>query len=199
MDPKFQTSFIPKKPISEPTTSSSISLFLLLSIIVFLISLGIAGYIYLEKKSLVNEITTEQEVIQKNKSSFDSNTIENILKLNSRISVAQALLNNHVSIAPVFDFLSKETLKNVRFKSFVFSNNIKDSSGNSGIGISLSGIAQSWETLAAQANEFGKEITKTTIREPKVSSFNLNPDGTVSFTFTALINPGAISFSNPNK
>ena len=195
MDPKFQTSFIPKKPMVETATyRSGISLFLLLSIIVFLVTLGIAAWVYIEKQSLISNIRSEQEIIKHNKSSFDSDTIESIVALNSRIKVAQTLLDNHVSITPIFSFLQDRTLKNVRFKNFTFSNDTKSGTGENGVGISLSGVAGSWETLASEADEFGKPEWKKIIREPKVSSFNLNSDGSVSFNFSALVNPEYISY-----
>ncbi len=197
MDPKFQTSFIPKKAISESAPRASISLFLLVSIIIFLATLGVSGYVYLEKSSLSNQIIAEQDIIKKNKGSFDTNTIESILTLNSRILTADKLLASHVSVTPVFDFLSRSTLKNVRFKSFTFTNNFTSSSGAKGLGIQLSGDAKSWETLASQADEFGKADWKKKISEPKVSSFSLNPDGSVSFTFSAFVQPELISYTQP--
>ncbi len=194
MDPKFQTSFIPKRPIAEAAPHSSVSIFVLISIIIFLATLGVSGYVYLEKKSLINQIAEEQQVIQKNKNSFDPTTIESILILNSRITAADKLLKNHVAVSPVFDFLASRTLKNVRFKSFSFSNSFRNSDGEAGLGIQLSGDAKSWETLASQADEFGKQDLKKNIREPKVSSFNLNADGSVSFTFSTFIQPEFISY-----
>ncbi len=196
MDPKFQTSFIPKKPIAESAPRASISLFLLISIIIFLATLGVSGYVFLEKKNLVNQIGAEQKVIQKNKSSFDTGTIESILTLNSRILTADKLLKNHISVTPIFDFLTERTLKNVQFKSFTFTNNFTNTTGEKGLGIQLGGQAKSWETLASQADEFGKADLKKKISEPKVSSFSLNSDGSVSFNFTAFIQPELISFIN---
>ncbi len=198
MDPKFQTSFIPKKPMTETTyrSSAGISLFLLLSIIIFLVTLGVSGYVYLEKQSLVKNIISEQDLIKQNKGSFDSDTIESIVTLDSRIVTANQILANHVAVSPIFNFLSQRTLKNVRFKNFNFTNNIKSQSGSNGIGISMSGTAQSWETLASQADEFGKPDWRKIIHEPKISSFSLNPDGSVSFIFSALIDPQFISYEN---
>jgi hypothetical protein len=194
MDPKFQTSFIPKKAMAETTYRSGISLFMLLSIIIFLVTLGIAGYVYLEKQSLVKNILYEQDLIKQNKGSFNSGTIENIVTLDSRINTATVLLHNHIAVTPIFDLLSKRTLKNVRFKDFTFTNNLKSQSGTSGLGISMSGTALSWETLASQADEFGKQDLKYIIQEPKVSSFSLNSDGSVSFIFSALIDPSFLSY-----
>src|ERR1035437_8359755 len=118
METKYQTSFIPKKPVAsveQRKSSTGMSLFMLISIILFLISLGLAGYILLEKKLLIQEIGTDQETITKNKGNFtsDSNTIESLVLLNSRINVAEGLLGKHVAVSPIFDFLQQTTLKSV--------------------------------------------------------------------------------------
>lgn len=160
VETKFQTSFIPKKPLVQdsPSSGGGMSLFLLISILVFLTSLGIAGYVFLENQYLIQQITSEQAIITKNKSSFDTVTIDNIVSLNSRITIAQALLNKHVAVSPVFAFLQKATLQNVRFKDFTFNANGKDANGNNMIAIQMSGQARDFQTVASQADQFGKQI-----------------------------------------
>jgi hypothetical protein len=196
MDTKFQTSFIPKKMAQTQERKSSVSLFLLISIIIFLIALGLTAFVFLEKQTLKTSIASEQDIIKKNINSFEPATIENIVELNSRISVANTLLKNHVAVSPIFDFLQGRTLKNVRFKNFNFSQASKDTSGVSGVQITMAGQSRDWATLASQADEFGKSDWKKIIQEPKISNFNLNADGSVSFTFTAFINPEFLVYKN---
>ncbi len=196
MDPKFQTSFIPKKVMSEPTYRTGISLFLLLSIIIFLITLGISGWVYLEKQALMKNIEETKQTINDNKNSFDPDTIQDIVSLNSRIITAESLLKKHITVAPIFSFLQDHTLKNVRFKSFSFTNDGKNIEGENSVSISLGGQAATWETLASQADEFGKQEYRKIIHEPKVSSFSLNPDGGVSFSFSAFVQPEFISYES---
>jgi len=197
MDPKIQTSFIPKKPTTFDTRPrSSIGLFLLVSIIIFLIALGVTVFVYLEKQMLITNIGSEKEIIKKNIESFEPTTIENIVELNSRINTTNQLLKNHVVISPIFNFLEGRTLKDVRFKNFNFSQSSANASGGSGVQISMSGQSKDWESLASQADEFGKADWKKIIQEPKVSSFSLNSDGSVSFLFTAFINPEFLVYEN---
>jgi len=199
MDTKFQTSFIPKAPIMQAkTTKSSISFFLLISIIIFLVSLGLAAWVYLEKNYLIQQITSEQKTITTNKSGLvsDSNTVESIIDLNNRINIGKDLLSHHVAISPIFAFLQQVTLKNVRFNSFTFSSASKDSNGNTIVGIQLAGVAQDWESVASQADEFDMPAWKNIINDPKISNFGLNQDGSVSFSFSATINPQFLSYTN---
>jgi len=196
MDPKFQTSFIPKKPVLGTRPHAPISLFLLVSMLAFFVTVGIGGYVFLEKKLLIQQITSEQTQITQNKNGLisDEATIENIVELNNRIAVAGTLLNNHVAIEPIFNFLQQATLPNVRFTNFSFTTNA--GSGNAGptVQVLLSGLARDWETVASQADEFALPDWKNIISQPKISDLSLNADGSVSFSFSATVNPSQLSY-----
>jgi len=199
MDTKFQTSFIPKAPIVQARKAKSgISFFLLVSIIIFFVSLGLGAWVFLEKKILIQEITSEQATITQNKNGLisDSNTVESIIDLDNRINVAKALLANHVSISPIFAFLQQVTLQDVRFNSFTFSSAGKDANGNDTVGVEMTGVARDWESVASQADEFDLPDWKNIISEPKLSGFSLNADGSVAFSFSATINPQFLLYAN---
>jgi hypothetical protein len=197
METKFQTSFIPKKPIiQENKINSGVSLFLLLSIVIFLIASGIAGWIFLEKKLLIGKINTEKENINKNTDSLnkDSVSIENFVQLNTRIETSKNLLSKHISVSPTFGFLSNLVLKNVRFNSFVFSSSGLDGNGGNNIKVDISGKALDWRTMAAQVDEISKPDWKTTIRDPKVSNLSLASDGSILFSLSFLLNPDFVTY-----
>lgn len=193
METKFQTSFIPKKPVvmAEQSSSRGMGLFLLLSIVIFLVSLGLAGYVFLEKNLLIQNITKNKDIIEQNKSGLVENsvTVESLVNLNSRINVANILLSKHTAISPIFDFLQQTTLKSVRFKNFTFSAMGKSEAGTSRVSVQMSGQARDWETVASQADEFGKPEYKKIITEPKISNLSLGADGSITFLFTAYMSP----------
>ena len=191
---------IPKKPVSVSGQSQSngLSLLLLVSIIIFFISLGLAGYIFLEKNLLIKNIETDIATIEQNKGGLTSDavTIESLVELNSRINVAKDLLDKHVAVSPIFNFLQQATLKSVRFRNFSFSSLDKDVSGVGRVSVQMSGVATSWETVASQADEFGQPEWKRIISEPKISNLSLNPDGSVSFLFSAHVSPDFLVYEN---
>jgi len=199
METKYQTSFIPKKPVTMGSSrSNSMSLFLLISIIIFLVSIGLAGYVYLEKSLLIQKITADQKTIETNKTGLvsDSITIESLVELNSRTNVAKDLLAKHIAVSSVFNFLQQGTLTSVRFKDFSFSSLGKSDTGINKISIQMSGQAKDWETVASQADEFGKPEYKKIITEPKISNLSLNTNGSVSFTFTSFVSPDFLIYGN---
>ncbi len=195
MEQKFQTSFIPKKPVTiiGSRDRNGMSLLLLVSVIVFLISLGLAGWVFLEKKILIQQITSDQDAIEKHKSGLtsDSLTIESLIELDSRINVAKDLLSKHISVSPLYNFLQRATLKSVRFKNFSFS-----SASGKKVSVQMSGVAKNWETVASQADEFGKAEYRNIINEPKISNLSLGADGSVSFLFSAYIMPEYLVYVN---
>jgi lipopolysaccharide export LptBFGC system permease protein LptF len=80
MDNNIQTSFIPKKPIVEDSkiSSSSVSLFLVVAIIIFLVSLSLMAWVTFTKTNLINQIKENKAIIEKNKGEFEAGTIESI-------------------------------------------------------------------------------------------------------------------------
>jgi hypothetical protein len=192
METKMQTSFIPKKPIVESRPEGSgISLFTLLAVIIFIVSLALAGGVWLLKGSLVTKIEKDKEALVAAKASYEEGTINPLIRLDDRIKVSGDLLSKHLAISPVFLLLEKNTLKNVRIKTFKFTHAGKDQ-----IKIDLTGTAQSYEALSKQSDAFGAESLREFISQPIVSDFSPTPEGTISFTFSALVNSNLISYSS---
>lgn len=203
METKFQTSFIPKKPITTvgARRSGGMSLLLLVSVIIFLISLGLAGYVYLSKTVLIQKIKEDQASITKNKSGLvsESTTIESLIELNSRIKVANTLISKHIKVSPIFDFLKQATLRNVRFKTFSFSSSGKDANNANLVSVQMAGQAKDWQTVASQADEFNKPDWSKIISQQKITNLVLNSDGSISFSFSANITPSFLTYTNTSN
>jgi hypothetical protein len=201
MDNNIQTSFIPKKPIVEDSkiSSSSVSLFLVVAIIIFLVSLSLMAWVTFTKTNLINQIKENKAIIEKNKGEFEAGTIESILRLDSRIKVVQSLIDNHVVVSPIFNFLEQRTLKSIRFKNFKFYNSGKAADGSDIVKVEMSGQAKDFKTIALQANEFGKIEYRDSIKEPVFSDLNLTADASVSFSFSAYVIPKFISYRDNIK
>lgn len=198
MNNNIQTSFIPKKPIVEDSriTSSSVSLFLVVSIIIFLVSLSLVAWVALTKASMIKQIEANKQTISTNKAQFEAGTIESILRLDSRIKVADELLDKHIVVSPIFNFLEQRTLKTVRFRNFKFYNSGKSNDGENIVKVEMQGLARDFKTIALQADEFGKPEYRNIIKDINFSNLNLTQDGYVSFSFSANIVPLFISYKS---
>jgi len=193
MDPRFQTSFIPKKPITATATSapSTINLFSLLTTVIFIIALALTGGVYFYRGVVQKQITDDKASLDRAKGAFEPDLINQIIRLDTRIETSKQLLASHLSITPFFDFLSGVTLKTVRFKDFDFVYLSKDK-----IQVTMKGQAQSYAAVALESDLLSSQkVLKNTI----LSDMTLDPTGTVSFNLTTLIDPALVSYSaTPN-
>lgn len=186
----MQTSFIPKKPIVQNRKESSgVSLFLLLSIILFIVSLALVGGVWMWQNQLVSQIAKDKQALIDAKESYEEDTINPLIRLDDRIKESEVLLARHLAISPVFIMLEKNVLRNVRLSTMKFTH-----SGNDKIKIDLAGSATSYESLSKQSDAFGSETLRKYISQPVISDFNPTTDGRVAFNFTALVNPRLISY-----
>lgn len=189
MEPKFQTSFIPKKPIgtSEGIVRKSIDFFSIIATVLFLGSIVLAGAVYAWRFTLEKKVANSEASLVKAKEEFDQNFIGYVNRLNSRIETSKGLLSGHVGASTIFGFLASHTLKTVSYSNFSYS---YEADGT--VKVSLSGTAKSYNTIALQSEEFGKQ--NQYIKSPIFSNLSLDQNGNVGFTLTALLDKSLISY-----
>jgi len=195
MEPKFQSSFIPQKPIitglSSTTTATSSpyavapNIFSIIATILFvgslLVSAGLFGY----EKLLTSQIAQADKDLVAARNAFELDTIHNLIDISSHISSTKQLLQKHVVISEVFNLLQSLTVKNVRFDSFSYVEKADS------LSISMTGEAKNYNTLAAQSAIF---LANTSIKNPSFSDFTLTDTGNVTFKFSADIDPSVVSY-----
>jgi hypothetical protein len=186
MDPRFQTSFIPKKPLisnSKPV-SRTINLFGLIATLVFIATVGLAVSVFFYDRLIVNQIIESKATLERAKGAFEPELINKIVRLDTKIGVAKGLLSDHLSASHFFDIVSKITLKTVRFKSYSFGFLAKDK-----IVLSMKGQAQSFTAVALQSDALNAEKS---LKDTVISDLSLDAIGTISFTVVANIDPAVV-------
>lgn len=193
MEPKFQSSFIPKGPAVSTTTTSSAtkykpagrSFFGFIAVTIFVISvllaLGMFGYkFYLDYN--IKQMSAELDNAW---TTLEPDVIRELTRLDSRIISTQSLIASHQIITPLFEFLEDSTPVTVRFRDFKF--------GQSDLGMTLSmgGEARGFTALAFVADIFnGSKYFKNVI----FSDFQLNDKGNVTFSLKAVVDPSLVSY-----
>ncbi|MBI5126173.1 MAG: hypothetical protein HZA80_00170 [Candidatus Taylorbacteria bacterium] len=190
METKFQTSFIPKKPLVPETGQQihqSVSLFSIIGVLVFIISVAMAGGVFAWTKILQKQQESYKKQITHNREQFGTD-IKFLERFNAKINLSRELINNHLAVANIFDVIGRETTTSVRFKSFdvTFPTNVKDR-----IVMSMKGEGTSLPVLAFQSDVFGGSKV---LKDPVVSDFGIDDKGTVGFSFSAGVDPQEISF-----
>ena len=192
MDPKFQSSFIPKGPIVSPTAFSSqvntkkTGLFGFLGSVIFFIAVAISAGLFGYEQYLNSTIATRGSDLDKARQQLNPDAIKNILRLNARILSTQDILNNHTVISPLFDFLESSTYKSIRYTNFKYTS-------DNGLNISMNGQARGYAAVALQADTLSKSKF---ILNPVFSDLLLDNQGNVLFSFKANITPELISYKN---
>ena len=192
MPPKFQSSFIPKGPITSNVNMASsmrrtgggnlvstIAHFIFIASV--LLAVGVFGYrFYLEYR--IREMESDLSQAQ---AALDTEAIGELTSLNSRIMVTKALVSKHQVITPLFRFLESSTIASVRFT------NLNYSAEKDGLTINLIGEARGYSSLALQSQVFNSSRYFTNV---VFSDISLNERGGVKFLFKAHVDPELLSY-----
>lgn len=193
MDKDFQTSFIPKKALSEERTvrQQPVSLVIFFATLLFFASLAAAGGVYFYKLSLVKKISSSAASLEKAKGAFEPKLIEDLQTLDRRLTAAQEILNNHIITSPIFASLSGLTLKSIQFTKFSYG--FTAASGGQAIKVSMSGRARDYTSVALQSDMFGGNKY---FKDPVFSNLQLDEKtGNVGFELEFMVDPSFVNFA----
>ncbi|MEI7777695.1 MAG: hypothetical protein WCI52_03740 [bacterium] len=197
MEGQFQTSFIPKKPVTAKASGGTkgVSIILLLAIIIFLASASGAAAVFIYQTYLQNSISSMQKSFQLSENAFDPESVSTYATLNKRITVANSLLKNHIAVSNLFAVLGQSTLKTVRFSSFSF---VVGASGKSTL--AMKGQARdnnnNYNSVAKQAEVFSENPVSKYITNPIFDGLNTDQNGNAIFNFTADVQNSQILYSS---
>lgn len=189
MDPQVGASFIPKKPLvgESRRRSGMFGLVMFVSIMVFIISLVAAGATVLYVQYLKGALVSKSESLTRSQEAIGPAAIQDLIRLDDRINQSKALLSKHVAISAIFDFLSAQTLEKVQFTDFEYA------AGEKGVAtIRLSGVADSFSTIALQSDQFG---ASKTLKDVIFSNIVIAESGSVSFSVSAGVDPTLTLYS----
>jgi len=186
---KFQTSFIPKKPVTglgQPSHGGG--LFYTLSIIVFvttiIISVGVFGY----QKYLEGQIKAMDTDLAAARQALEPDLIKELTRTNNRFVAADQIISKHEIVSGFFNLLENITLQSISYSSLSYKAN------DAGvIEVNMKGFARSYASVALQAQIYGESKF---VRDSIFSDLDLNDVGDVTFTLKAQIDPLAVSYES---
>lgn len=194
MELPTQTTFIPKKPITqEYREETSFGLVSIIAIGLFVLSLMLAGGVYFYSGYVSKNVETQKKSIDVSKGRFEPETLQEFKDIDKRLSAAKIVLNQHITTTPIFEILSALTLKNIQYTKFSYK---FDETGRS-VTVTLSGLTNNYETIALQSDNFSKNKL---IQDPVFSNLNLDANGKLAFDLNFNVDPALINFvENVNK
>jgi len=192
MEPKFQTSFIPKKPIvsekgSNFSVTRSTNIFSIITTVIFVMTVLTSGALFVYKNILNKQIDEAKTEVANAKESSNPELIQKLIDASNKIKSSKDLLDNHVVVSEVLSLLEKLTVRRMRFDDLVYKNiqNVPT--------ITMKGEVQSYNALAQQEQIFNESDF---VENPEFSGLSLVENGYVQVGFKAKINPSLVSYKN---
>lgn len=184
-------SFIPKESLVRDESflerRRPRSAMIFIASLVFISSVGAYAVLLYYNNSLNQTIADRITEIENLQREFtNSPEVGEAKVFSARANLARELLNSHIVVSPVFDFLSINTVGTILYDKFSFENGLE------GAKVDLSGEAPNYASLAYQTDVFRKQtkaLASFTVNEVTLTEF-----GTVSFSFTMIFNPDFLSY-----
>jgi hypothetical protein len=192
MESGIQSSFIPQDAGEEKIAPSRIGggagfseLVLLLAIVLVVASGALAGAVFVYKQYMQTSLNSKKEQLQRAKDAFDPSLIQQLTRLDDRMHAGSTILSQHVAPTVFLDALSQATLTTIQFTNMAV-----DATDFAHVNVKFSGVAQSINSIALQAQVLSKNGV---MANPIFSGIQRAADG-VHFGLTLEVNPKAIGY-----
>lgn len=192
MEPNFQTSFIPKRPMIEERVVSpaSTSLFTVISIIIFFAVILASAGLFFYKGILAKNLTQMEADLNLAKARFEPSKIVQLQQLDRRLNASKSVLAQHVAVSPIFETLQDITLKTIQYTNFGYK---WGEGANPRVEVTMKGAAVGYRSIALQSDLFTKNEF---LIDPVFSNLSLDESGKVLFDLKFSVDPNLTNYKN---
>lgn len=188
--PTIPTSFVPH-PVSADRNRFQGNAFSILALfayglLVFAFIAAIAVFLY--GRVLSASQASKEAQLAKVASSIDQTTIEGFIRLRDRLDSSKTLLANHIALSNFFTDLVKLLPQTVQVSSIHIT--VDPVAGS--VQVEGQGTAKSFNAIAAMSNALA---TDNRIKDVIFSKITVNTNSTVSFAFTASLDPKLVTYT----
>jgi hypothetical protein len=192
MDKEFQTTFIPKKSMTESSAapqkrSRPLGIFSAIAILLFIIAVVSALVVFGYDRVIRSRVATLRASLETAEKQFEPNFIVTLQKLDARLRVSEDLLNQHVAVSPIFKVLENTALQGVQYDNFSY-----EVQPNGSALLEMSGLARRYQTIAEQSDLLGANRFVT---DHIFSNFTLTNTGRVAFNLELTMSPELVFFA----
>ena len=193
MEPSFQTSFIPKKPIIEERTIPvrSVGFFAVIAILILFTVLLSTGGLYFLKINMTKNIADMQTSLNAAKNRFEPSAITDFQVLDKRLKASAEILSHHMAVTPIFEALSAVTMKTIRYTKFSYT--FADEKDKK-ISVKMSGQAIGYRSIALQSDIFSTKDEGKNLIDPVFSNLTLDDKGNVLFELEFSVDPSFVDY-----
>lgn len=188
----FQTSFIPKKPItSSMSDKEPKNFFSIIATFILIISILVSIGLYVYKTYLIKQEEVLSVSLSKTRDSFEKDTLDVLELFNKRTETAKQILSKHIVLSPMFALLGDITIPQVQYINFT--QKIDDK----GFLVTIKGIARDYRSIALQADVFSSENGRS-FTNVLFSNLVKDKDNNVSFDLKFNVSPDLLNYEKNN-
>jgi len=188
MAPNFQSSFIPKEPVTEEIfKKKKAGLFGILAVSLFIATIIVSIALFAYKSILKNEIRDIQSQLAEAEKSIDKKTIGEMSQFSKKLNTVKSIIVKHQIVSRFLENLASSTISSVQFTDFNYGGLTKE-----GLAVTLKGKTNSYASVALQENIF---FQNKYFKSVSLSNLALTDKGSVSFEASILIDPQILIYS----
>ncbi|MFZ2167548.1 MAG: hypothetical protein WAV50_01615 [Minisyncoccia bacterium] len=187
--PTIPTSFVPHAALSNRRNvytdfGNAFGLFAyILLAVIFVLAAGVFFYGRIQAANLA----ATNSALQKEEEAIDKPTVQGFVQLRDRLNSGRTLLSSHTAISNFFSVLQSLLPSTVRFTSLHLTIDTAGIAKAEGTGIS-----KSFNALSVASGAFASDGR---IKDVIFSKMSINRDSSISFGFSASIDPALISYT----
>ena len=182
MTPGFQSSFIPKEPITEEIfRKKKAGIFGMVAVLLFISSIVLSIALFIYRGMLKSDITALQSELVLTEKSIDKKTINEMSQFSKRLRLTQSIILKHQVVSGFLETLSTDTVSSVYFTDFSYTNTNDDK-----LSVTLRGKASGYAAVALQESIFNKNKN---FKSVVFSNLTLADGGLVSFDLNIVLDP----------
>ena len=190
MEERVTTSFIPKASLQtaqvQRPRGNPFALANLVCGMLLILAIVAAGGVYFFQQYTQSQIVAKQKSLAVSREAFEPDTIEQLSRLDTRMTAGETLLAQHISVSTLFDELEKLTLASVRYDTFDY-----EVAAPGHVVLTMTGEAASFNAVALQSEAFAQSAI---ITDPIFSSVNVGKTGAITFDFTGVIDTSRMTY-----
>ncbi|MFA6408073.1 MAG: hypothetical protein WCW36_01175 [Candidatus Paceibacterota bacterium] len=191
--PTIPTSFVPHATLSDNRhvrtdfgNAFGFSAYIILGIS-FVLALGVFFY----GRILAVDLAAKDAALVKAEAAIDQDTVKGFVQLRDRLNASQALLESHIALSGFFSVLETTLPATVRFSTLHIS---IDDAGTATV--EGAGVSKSFNALSVASAAFAADGR---IKDVIFSNMSINKNSSVSFDFSATLDPKLLVFSPSAK
>lgn len=190
MEPKFQSSFIPKRPTSDSIKDFSPvqknkNIFSIIATLMFLVVLFASAGLFVYQKIIEKQIESASKELQDAKVALEVEKTQELIDAGARLSSIKGLLDKHFAVSEVVVLLQNLTVKTIKFADLTINNESGTPS------ISMNGESLTYNAIAKQSEIFNGN---TFLTNSAFSDFALDEKGIVKFKFSGSLAGNLVSY-----